>query len=64
MAPIGDSIKEGGMPLNDLCFGVAIGIVPSFDIIAPEDRKKLVRTLCSALLKVDEALDESEVKTK
>lgn len=55
--------QTGGIHTDELLAGLSLGIVASFDVVSPKNRKKMTEELCRLLHDVSESL-ESEKKEK
>lgn len=54
---IENASKNGGIRTDELLLGLSIGIVSSFEVISPKDRKKMVEELCRLLHSSNESLE-------
>lgn len=55
--------QTGGIHTDELLAGLSLGIVASFDVVSPKNRKNMVEELCGLLHDVSELL-EPENKEK
>lgn len=55
--------QTGGIHTDELLAGPSLGIVASFDVVSPKNRKKMTEELCRLLHDVSESL-EPEKKEK
>lgn len=49
--------QTDGIYANELLMGLSLGIVTSFDVVSPKNRKKMVEKLCKLLPDVSELLE-------
>lgn len=50
-------IKKDGIRTDELLLGLSIGVVVSFEVISPKNRKKMVEELCCFLHDASESLE-------
>lgn len=49
--------QTGGIHTDELLAGLSLGIVASFDVVSPNNRKNMVEELCGLLHNVSELLE-------
>ena len=49
--------KKGSICADELLLGLSIGIVASFEVVFPKDRKKMVEVLCRFLRNVSKSME-------
>jgi hypothetical protein len=49
--------QTGGIYTDELLAGLSLGIVASFEVVSPNDRKKMVEELCRLLHDVSKLLE-------
>lgn len=49
--------KKGSICADELLLGLSIGIVASFEVVFPKDRKKMVEVLCCFLRNVSKSME-------
>lgn len=54
---IENASKKGGIHTDELLAGLSLGIVASFDVVSPKNRKNMVEGLCRLLHDVSESLE-------
>lgn len=51
------AVQEGGIRTDELLIGLSLGVVVSFEVISPKNRKKMVEELCCFLHDASESLE-------
>ena len=49
--------QTDGIYANELLIGLSLGIVASFDVVSPKNRKNMVEELCRLLYDISESLE-------